>query len=149
VWGLQYRPDLGLRLRIAGLVVAILGVILWVVDDNLVVLAIGVLIVGLALAIVGRSWGAVQPRLSPRGRRVNVLPRPPKHLSAPARRLWRDTVEGYELERHHLELLERACRALDQAIDAEEILRRDGLVVDGRYGPRAHPAVAIARDART
>jgi P27 family predicted phage terminase small subunit len=79
---------------------------------------------------------------------VNTLPRPPKHLSAPARRLWRETVEGYELERHHLELLERACRALDNAIDAEEILRRDGLVVDGRYGPRAHPAVAIARDAR-
>jgi P27 family predicted phage terminase small subunit len=79
---------------------------------------------------------------------VNTLPRPPKYLSAPARRLWRETVESYELARHHLELLERACRALDQAIEAEELLRRDGLVVDGRYGVRAHPAVAIARDAR-
>jgi P27 family predicted phage terminase small subunit len=79
---------------------------------------------------------------------VNTLPRPPTHLSAAARRLWRATVEGYELERHHLELLERACRALDHAIEAEEIIRRDGLVVDGRYGVRAHPAVAIARDAR-
>lgn len=26
---------------------------------------------------------------------------------------------GYELERHHRKLLERACRALDQVIDAE------------------------------
>ncbi len=79
---------------------------------------------------------------------MNTLARPPKHLSAPARRLWRETVEAYELERHHLELLERACRALDHAIEAEEILRRDGLVVEGRYGVRAHPAVGIARDAR-
>lgn len=80
---------------------------------------------------------------------MSALARPPKHLSAAARRLWRETVESYELERHHLELLERACRALDQTIEAEEILRRDGIVVEGRYGIRAHPAVAIARDART
>jgi phage terminase small subunit len=62
---------------------------------------------------------------------VNTLPRPPKYLSAPARRLWRETTEAYELERHHLErhhleLLERACRALDTAIETEEILRQDG-----------------------
>jgi phage terminase small subunit len=80
---------------------------------------------------------------------VNTLPRPPKHLSSPSRRLWRETVEAYELERHHLELLERACRSLDTALEAEEIIRSAGLVVEGRYGVRAHPAVAIARDART
>lgn len=39
-------------------------------------------------------------------------------------------------------------RSLDVALEAEEILRREGLVVEGRYGVRAHPAVAIARDAR-
>lgn len=80
---------------------------------------------------------------------VNTLPRPPKHLSTSARRLWRETIEAYELERHHLELLERGCRSLDQAIEAEAIIRREGLVVEGRYGMRAHPAVAIARDSRT
>lgn len=58
----------------------------------------------------------------------NTLPGPPKHLSTPARRLSRETVE---------------------ALEAEEILRTAGLVVEGRYGVRAHPAVAIARDART
>jgi P27 family predicted phage terminase small subunit len=80
---------------------------------------------------------------------VRTNPPAPKHLSTPARRLWRETVEEYELERHHLELLERACRALDTALEAEGILRRDGLMVEGRYGVRAHPAVAVARDART
>ena len=80
---------------------------------------------------------------------MNTLSRPPKYLSSAARRLWRETVESYELERHHLELLERACRSLDTALDAEEILRTAGLVVEGRYGVRAHPAVGIARDART
>ena len=52
--------------------------------------------------------------------------------------LWRETVESYELERHHLELLERACRSLDHAIEAEEVIRRDGLVVDGRVRCQAH-----------
>jgi hypothetical protein len=58
---------------------------------------------------------------------VNTLSRPPKHLSPAARRLRRETVQSCELERHHLELLERACRSLDTALDAEEIIRRDGL----------------------
>jgi hypothetical protein len=61
----------------------------------------------------------------PRSRAQATAQRPPKHLSASARRLWRETVEGYELERHHLEFLERACRALDHAIEAEEIIQRD------------------------
>jgi hypothetical protein len=60
---------------------------------------------------------------------VNTLTRPPKHLSTPARRLWRETVEGYELERHHLELLERAARTsfarLLREIDLEGVAAAD------------------------
>jgi phage terminase small subunit len=45
-------------------------------------------------------------------------------------------------------LLDVACAAFDQALTAESLLRVDGLCVAGARGPRAHPAAAIARDAR-
>ena len=48
-----------------------------------------------------------------------------------------------------LATLDVAAQALDQALAAEAILKRDGLVSDGSRGPKPHPAVAISRDART
>jgi phage terminase small subunit len=46
-------------------------------------------------------------------------------------------------------MLETAAEALDQALEAEKILARDGLVTTtGQRGPRQHPAVNISRDAR-
>jgi hypothetical protein len=47
-----------------------------------------------------------------------------------------------------LALLDCACAALDQALAAESILAREGLVVPGARGPRPHPCTAIGRDAR-
>ncbi|HEY0941900.1 MAG TPA: P27 family phage terminase small subunit [Steroidobacter sp.] len=47
-----------------------------------------------------------------------------------------------------LALLDVAAQALDQALAAEAVLTKEGLVVPGSRGPRPHPAAAIARDAR-
>jgi len=43
-------------------------------------------------------------------------------------------------------LLEAAAQAYDRLQEATEQLKRDGSLLDGRYGPRSHPAVAVARD---
>src|SRR5712692_8336271 len=75
------------------------------------------------------------------------LPEPPKHLSAALKRFWTHVVGGFELESHHLQLLEQACSQLDRADRARRQLAKDGDFVQGRYGLRAHPAVAVARDA--
>jgi P27 family predicted phage terminase small subunit len=74
-------------------------------------------------------------------------PHPPKHLkSTDARRLWRRTVEAFELEAHHLALLEQACKALDRLVEARDVIDRDGITVLDRYGvPKQHPACAIER----
>ena len=57
-------------------------------------------------------------------------------------------IENYDLEPHHLRLLEAACSAWDRLTEARETLARDGTYTEGRYGLRAHPAVAVERDSR-
>jgi phage terminase small subunit len=75
--------------------------------------------------------------------------KPPTGLRPSTRRWFRSVVNTYELESHHVQLLNLAAQALDEAEAAQEIIRRDGLVIPGREGGlRPHPAVAIRRDAR-
>ena len=77
-------------------------------------------------------------------------PRAPSHLAAPTRAWWDEVLKDYELESHHLRLLQLAGECWDRTQQAREILAKDGLTVptaDG--GIKAHPAVAIERDART
>ena len=58
-------------------------------------------------------------------------------------------VKAYQLEPHHLRLLQLAGESWDRAQEARVILARDGVVVtDDRKNVRAHPAVAIERDSR-
>jgi P27 family predicted phage terminase small subunit len=77
------------------------------------------------------------------------VPEPPPHLSPSAGQWWRTTVECYELQEHHLRLLQLACEAWDRSQMAREQLSREGLTVPGREGGiRPHPAVAIERDSR-
>lgn len=73
---------------------------------------------------------------------------PPKHLARSVD-LWRSTVDEFELESHQLELLRRCCEASDTADAAGEVVRAEGVTVLDRFGAaRAHPAVAVERDAR-
>ena len=57
-------------------------------------------------------------------------------------------LEDYDLESHHQRLLQAACEAWDRLQEAREVLRKEATYVEGRYGVRAHPAVAVERDSR-
>lgn len=76
-------------------------------------------------------------------------PRPPRHLSARARRLWRDLHEEYDLSLAASALLLGGLEMLDTAELARRQIASDGLLVAGRYAtsPRAHPLAAVRRDA--
>jgi hypothetical protein len=75
--------------------------------------------------------------------------KPPKGLRLNQRRLWRSVIASYEVESHHLAILEAACRELDRAEEAEQMIADDGAYQRDRYGGRkAHPALAVARSSR-
>lgn len=77
------------------------------------------------------------------------IPKPPRHLSAPARRWWANVVETFELDQYQLRTLTLAAEASDRTEQAREILAKDGVIVADRFGQsKPHPAVAIERDSR-
>lgn len=82
------------------------------------------------------------------GRR-STLPSAPRHLSKPSRMLFRSILEAFELEDHHVAVLTAALEARDRMIGARELVDAEGLAVLDRFGQRrAHPLIAVERDAR-
>ena|SRR5437879_607300 len=79
-----------------------------------------------------------------------LIPKPPKHLSAEAKKWWRKLCDEYDLSDSAAQLLlENALSSFDRWQGARKILAREGAVVRDRFGQRvAHVAVAIERDAK-
>jgi phage terminase small subunit len=76
-------------------------------------------------------------------------PSPPEHLSEATQRWWQAVVEDYDLEGHHLRLLQLAGEAWDRAQQAREALAEHGMTFEDRFGaPRARPEIAVERDSR-
>lgn len=73
------------------------------------------------------------------------VPAPPKHLSAEAKRIWRDVLDRYDLDRETVATLAMALDARDLANRARNRIERDGHVVDGRYGLRVHPSFEVLK----
>jgi phage terminase small subunit len=79
----------------------------------------------------------------------NPSPSAPKHLRKPTANWFRSVVKSYELEPHHVRLLQLACEAWDQVAAAREALAEHGVTFVDRFGqPRVRPEVAVERDAR-
>lgn len=75
--------------------------------------------------------------------------RAPAHLSEETAQWFKSVHADFDLEPHHDKLLSLACEAFDRCQQARALIDADGPVTrtaDG--GMKAHPAVAIERDAR-
>lgn len=96
------------------------------------------------LAIVRQQGEANLPEVS------KAPPKAPAHLSPDARAWWASVVQDYELEPHHVHLLQSAAEAWDRMQQARKALAdHGGLTFTGANGDlKTHPAVAIERDAR-
>lgn len=75
-------------------------------------------------------------------------PTVPRHLSPESRRLWRETTRVYQLEARHLAILVCALEAFDRMREAQAAVKADGAYVEGRFGMKAHPGLAVERDSR-
>ena len=74
------------------------------------------------------------------------FPPAPKGLSAAMRTWWAETVRTFELETHHLRLLQRAAETWDLAEAALKVIRKQGSSYQDRFGqPRERPAAATWR----
>jgi phage terminase small subunit len=75
----------------------------------------------------------------------------PAHLSPSSKRLYRQLVADYALDREPaaIETLRLACEALDRAAEARRELAENGAVYIDRFNqPKTSPWVAIERDSR-
>lgn len=81
----------------------------------------------------------------------NSTPKPPKILSAEAKKLWRDLSADYGIiDSAGLRLLQTACESLDSMRNAQAIVTAHGAVIPDRFGQlRANPATVVERDARS
>jgi hypothetical protein len=67
---------------------------------------------------------------------------PPRDLGRHGRKLWDAVQREYGIaDRGGIELLAQAAGALDLIEALGEAIARDGAIVYGRAGPKAHPAV--------
>jgi hypothetical protein len=55
--------------------------------------------------------------------------------------LWRSVVKEWVLDEHELAPLREACRTVNLLDELDAVVRRDGPVVEGQRGKRAHPAL--------
>lgn len=77
------------------------------------------------------------------------LPQPPAHLKPETRAWWTLVCSQYELEAHHLKLLQAAAESWDRMQSARAVLDASGITYTNRFGdPCARPEVAVERDAK-
>jgi phage terminase small subunit len=80
----------------------------------------------------------------------NSAMKPPAHLSAAAKRWYRDMSSEYGIaDRGGLSLLRAAAEAFDRAEGARKSIEADGAAIRDRWGQlKPHPLLAAERDAR-
>jgi P27 family predicted phage terminase small subunit len=81
--------------------------------------------------------------------KTNDITKPPSHLKAASKRWYSEVCEAFDLDSHHLRLLQLAAEAWDRGQEARAALAKEGIVyIDSLGMPKARPEVMIERDAR-
>jgi P27 family predicted phage terminase small subunit len=73
-------------------------------------------------------------------------PPAPDHLSKSTQQWWKAVLDAYDLQDHHVRILQLACEAFDRAQEARQTLEFEGLVMPSRQGSKVNPLVRVAND---
>jgi len=75
------------------------------------------------------------------------LPKAPKHLKPATKRWFEHVVNEYQLDSHHLRLLQLAAESWNRSQEARTLLAKEGITVKNRHDESVpHPAISIERD---
>src|SRR5947209_8274618 len=79
------------------------------------------------------------------------IPKPPDYLSAEAKALWRKICFEYDiLDSAGLTLVESVASSFDVWQKSQKQISKEGITTKDRWGAlKAHPAIAIMRDAKS
>ena len=70
----------------------------------------------------------------------------PKTLRAGGKRLWRNVIDGWEVQSEQYGLLENVCRSQDRIDRLTRTVDREGMTQKNRFGTAvAHPAALLLR----
>ena len=73
----------------------------------------------------------------------------PKHLRAATRRWFESVLADYELEPHHVKLLQLAGEAWDRCQEAREAIKKHGMTFQNKYNEtKIRPEAIIEKDSR-
>jgi P27 family predicted phage terminase small subunit len=73
--------------------------------------------------------------------------KPPAHLSSEAKKIWRDTLENYQIDLQASMVLRAGLEAMDRRDEAREALKKTGCVVRDRWGQeKMSPWVQVEKD---
>jgi P27 family predicted phage terminase small subunit len=96
------------------------------------------------------SLAVVPPLRRVEAAAVRALPAlPPEHLSDEMKVWWNAVMAKFELDHHHLLLLQAACEAWDRMQEARRVVAEHGISFQDRFGNwRQRPEVRIEDDAK-
>jgi hypothetical protein len=78
--------------------------------------------------------------------RENAVFEPPEGLKEAGRRLWADSLSGWDIQPEQFSVLENLCRSQDRIVELQELLAREGMTTTDRFGQIvAHPATMTLR----
>ncbi len=81
---------------------------------------------------------------------TNKTPRTPDTLEANGGKFWKQINQEFELEFHHLKLLQQACHCLDRISQAQDAVKAAGPYHADKNGiPRPHPGLKVELENRS
>jgi len=75
--------------------------------------------------------------------------KPPKHLSREAKKIWKNVVEGWQMDARTLALLQVACESWDLMTECRKKIEEAGLIIRAPSGQlRKNPSCEILKSAK-